>query len=450
MPRNGNKQAPLRLRAEEILEADGVPPEEKLADALEQIIHELQVHQIELELQNEELRNTRNDLEESRLRYMDLYHNAPVGYVVLDGTGTIREANATFAEMVRRDRANILDKPFGEFILPADRGIFFARAKTFFKNPQGKNFELRIHTGTSAPCHVSLKGTLFVRRTSKQEQSGKNELLLTITDITDLKRLEQDNLLLQKQLTSKEKEESLGRMAGAIAHHYNNLLFVILGNIELAMGQASYDELLTQSLMQAMEGTNRAAEISSRMLTYLGLNTKNKIEIDLGQFCRQRLPFALNNNAELSEIYTDFPEQGPLIMANACQIEEILAILLENARESRQDGASIIKLAVSTVRAREISTTHRFPVAWSSPEMDFACLQISDNGCGIDDEHLGRIFDPFFSDKLTGRGMGLPLALGIIRAHKGCVTVESRPGQGTTFNIYLPLINRNQTAPTPR
>ena len=446
MPRQGNIPGPLRRRAEEILEAKGVPPEEKLADALEQIIHELQVHQIELELQNEELRSTRNDLEESRLRYMNLYHNAPVGYVVLDSAGGIREANATFAEMVRRDRAYILGKPFGEFILPADRGIFFARAKTFLKNPQGKNLELRMHTGDPEPCHVSLKGTLLARKID-QEQPEDDELLLTITDITDLKRLEQDNLLLQKQLTSKEKEESLGRMAGAIAHHYNNLLFVILGNIELALGQASYDELLTQSLMQAMEGTNRAAEISSRMLTYLGLNTKNKIEIDLGQFCRQRLPYALDNKAELSEIYTEFPEQGPLIMASTNQIEEILAILLENARESRQDGESIIKLAISTVRAREISTTHRFPVAWSSPDSDFACLQISDNGCGIDEEHLGRIFDPFFSDKLTGRGMGLPLALGIIRAHKGCVTVESRPSQGTTFNIYFPLIRGSQSGP---
>ena len=445
MPRPGKISEPLRRRAEEILEAKGVPPEEKLADALEQIIHELQVHQIELELQNEELRSTRNDLEESRLRYMNLYHNAPVGYVVLDSAGGIREVNATFAEMVRRDRAYILGKPFGEFIHPADRGIFFARAKTFLKNPQGKNLELRIHADDPEPCHVSLKGTLVPRKTS-QEQPEDDELLLTITDITDLKRLEQDNLLLQKQLTSKEKEESLGRMAGAIAHHYNNLLFVILGNIELALGQASYDELLTQSLMQAMEGTNRAAEISSRMLTYLGLNTKNKIEIDLGQFCRQRLPFALDNKAELSEIYTEFPEQGPLVLASTSQIEEILAILLENARESRQDGESVIKLAISTVRAREISTTHRFPVAWSSPDADFACLQISDNGCGIEEEHLGRIFDPFFSDKLTGRGMGLPLALGIIRAHKGCVTVESRLGQGTTFNIYFPLIRSSQSS----
>ena len=108
MTRHEHQQAPLRRRAEEILEAKGVPPEEKLADALEQIIHELQVHQIELELQNEELRSTRNDLEESRLRYMNLYHNAPVGYVVLDSAGGIREVNATFAEMVRRDRAYIL------------------------------------------------------------------------------------------------------------------------------------------------------------------------------------------------------------------------------------------------------------------------------------------------------------------------------------------------------
>jgi PAS domain-containing protein len=129
----------LRKRAEALRHslpdaASEMPP----ADEYRQIIQELQIHQIELELQNEELRNTQRALEESRTRFMQLYHNAPVGYVVLNSAGMITEANATFADMVNRDRARLLGKPFADFLFLEDRAIFLARSKAFFKHPEGK------------------------------------------------------------------------------------------------------------------------------------------------------------------------------------------------------------------------------------------------------------------------------------------------------------------------
>ena len=176
----------LRRRADALLEsaadAFGQPPVEDY----NQVIHELRVQQIELELQNEELRSTQSALEESRARYMQLYHHAPVGYVVLDHSGIISEANATFAGMVNRDRPQLLGKPFSACILADDRPVFLARAKGFFKHPAEKYFELRIDNATTSTRYISLRAT-----PGHHPEGGQpphlEELLLAVTDISDRK-----------------------------------------------------------------------------------------------------------------------------------------------------------------------------------------------------------------------------------------------------------------------
>jgi two-component system, sensor histidine kinase len=565
----------LRKKAEALLEmapnAAGMLP----AASVKELLHELQVHQIELELQNEELRNTRNALEESRSLYMQLYHNAPVGYVVLDKSGVVSKTNVTFANMVHRDRAQILGRHFGDFIHADDRPVFFARSKAFFKNPADKTLELRINTPANAPFYVRLQVARQHHLDEKTSTANDElELLLTVTDITDRvaaekalieseqfarstvdalsaniaildetgriiavnqawrefagasqtdpetiseganyidlchsvqgtqaeaarklangivkvingemdvysqeyachapeknawfsgmvtrfparegkrvvvaheniterKQLETENLNLLRRLNQMEKEDSLGRMAGAIAHHFNNQLFVILGNIELALENAPHDPMLQQSLLYAQEGTNKAAEISGKMLTYLGLTIKDRAKVDLSAICRRILPRIRAIKPDTATLHANFPASGPTIVANENQIEELLDILVENAWESRPDRPCDIHLSIDTAAAADIAAQHRFPLAWKPRETIYACLQVADNGSGIAEEHLERIFDPFYSNKFMGRGMGLPLVLGILRAHKGCVTVTSKTGQGTTIRVYFPLV----------
>ena len=432
----------LRGKAEVMLksvpETAGMLPVENVKE----ILHELQVHQIELELQNEELRHTRQALEESRTRYMRLYHDAPVGYVVLNGSGIITQANTTFSRMLQRDRDKILGRPFSDYLAAEDRQIFLGRAKAFFKNPTNKCLELRLETAASQPCHVSLRAAHSQDATANVgPQQG--ELFLTVTDITNRKQLEEKNLALQHQVDRQEKDESLGRMAGAIAHHFNNLLFVILGNIELALEDAPRFEGLIRSLNHALDGTNRAAEISGRMLTYLGMNTKDKKEVDLSVACRQGLALLLAVKPEKAVIEATFPASGPTIIAELSQVHEILAILAENAWEATERIGGLIRLSISTTTARHIAEKHRYPLAWKPQNGTFACLEVADNGCGIADGELDKIFDPFYTNKFTGRGMGLAMVLGILRAHDGCITADSSPGRGTTFRAYFPLQQRD-------
>jgi CheY-like chemotaxis protein len=128
-----------------------------------------------------------------------------------------------------------------------------------------------------------------------------------------------------------------------------------------------------------------------------------------------------------------------VIAANADQIQQLLTNLVTNAHESLVAGQGTIRLNIQTVASADIVTTHRFPINWLPQDPAYACLEVADGGCGIPGEDHQKLCDPFFSTKFTGRGMGLAVALGIVRAHGGAITVESQPGRGSVFRVYFPL-----------
>jgi CheY-like chemotaxis protein len=131
----------------------------------------------------------------------------------------------------------------------------------------------------------------------------------------------------------------------------------------------------------------------------------------------------------------DLPSPGPVINANANQIQQVLTNLITNAEEA----GGTISLGVKKVLAVEISTNNRFPVDWQSQDNAYACLEVADTGCGIDRNDIEKLFDPFYSTKFTGRGLGLPVVLGIVKTHKGVVTVESEPCRGSTLRVFFPV-----------
>lgn len=266
--------------------------------------------------------------------------------------------------------------------------------------------------------------------------------IISVTrDITDRKRIETDRLEIEAQSQQLQKAESLGRMAGAIAHQFNNQLQAIMGGLELAVEEQSRGKDCMATLDVIMQATHRAAEISRLMLTYIG-KTHVKLEIvDISDVCRRNLPLIQAAIPKRVALETDLPPRGPNAMANADQIQQILTNLVANAWEAYGDGPGIIRLRLKTVAAADIPSAHRFPLDWQPQDNAcYACLEVEDKGAGIAENDIGKIFDPFFSTKFTGRGMGLSVVFGIVRAHNGCIAVESKAGQGARFRIYLPAI----------
>ena len=263
--------------------------------------------------------------------------------------------------------------------------------------------------------------------------------VVTGRDITEQKRLEAMQKNLEIQNRQIQKAESLGRMAAAIAHHFNNQLQAVMMGLQMAMSDLPKNVMAVENLTDAMLSARKAAKVSSLMLTYLGQTAAKYEPLYLCEACQRQLS---NIQADLPKdmvLETDLLTPGPVINANANQIQQVLTNLVTNAWEALGDTRSAIRVAVKTVCAEEIPATNRFPIDYKPQDTDYACLEVTDAGCGIAAEDMDKLFDPFFSTKFTGRGLGLSAVLGIVRAHGGCVTVESQPKRGSVFRVFLPL-----------
>ncbi len=256
---------------------------------------------------------------------------------------------------------------------------------------------------------------------------------------------EEDREKLQDQLSQAQKSESLGRMAGAIAHHFNNQLSVVMGNLEIALKDVPLDAGYRKNLLHAMMAGHKAAAVSRQMLIYLGHALGRNMPADLSDSCRKTLSSITSANPEGMNLVIDFPVSGPTINADPIQIQEVLANLITNAWESISNNQGSIGLTIRTVD--QVPTTKHFPIDWKPQNVPYACLEVSDTGCGIKSMDIEKLFDPFFTTQFIGRGMGLPVVMGIVKAHRGCITVDSEPGRGSTFRIYIPISTEEITLP---
>ncbi len=266
----------------------------------------------------------------------------------------------------------------------------------------------------------------------------QNFMISTVQDITENKRL-------HAQLSQLQKSESLGRMAGAIAHHFNNHLHAVMGNLEMAMDDLPLGVNSNKNLVSALHAARKAADVSRLMLTYLGQTSGKHEPIDLSRACRRSLSLVQTIIPKGVTVNIDFPDSGPVIRANEGQINQALTNLITNAWESISNNQGTISLAIRTVD--QVPDTKRLPIDWQPQEIAYACLEISDTGCGISIKEIEKIFDPFFTSKFTGRGMGLPVVMGIVKAHGGCITVDSEAGCGSIFRMYLSILTEKIPLP---
>jgi len=283
---------------------------------------------------------------------------------------------------------------------------------------------------------VIAERTLQLSEANDKLQRTNEELA---KEIAGHKQAEADKEKLEAQNRQLQKAESLGRMAGAIAHHFNNQLGVVIGNLEMAIDDRPQGAEPVNNLTAAMQAAGKAAEMSRLMLTYLGQTPSKREPLDLSEACRQSLPILRAVMPGKVALETDLSSPGPVISANANQIQQVLTNLATNAWEAVGESRGAIHLNVKTVFPTEIPAVHRFPIGWLPQDHAYACLEVADAGCGIADKDIENLFDPFFSSKFTGRGLGLPVVIGIVRPLNGVVTVESEPGRGSIFRVFIPV-----------
>ncbi len=351
-----------------------------------------------------------------------------------DSDGVFLDCNAMFERLYGAEKKDIIgktdydfvDRELADFFLEHDRKAMVAGNCS---NEEWLTF--------AADGYRGLFDTI---KTPMCNADGKLIGVLGIArNITERKQAEDEKAELEVQNRQLQKAESLGRMAGAVAHHFNNQLQVVMGNLEMALDDQPLGVNSNESLVSAMQGARKAADVSRLMLTYLGQTPSKQEPTDLSEACRQSLTL-LNAAAPKGMILNaDFPSSGPVIRADTNQMHQILTNLINNAWEAISDNRGDIGLTVKTYSHADIPNSKRFPIDWQPQSIPYACLEVSDNGCGISNKDIDKIFDPFFTTKFTGRGLGLPVVMGIVKAHGGGISVESEPGLGSTFRIFLPI-----------
>jgi len=262
---------------------------------------------------------------------------------------------------------------------------------------------------------------------------------IVLSDITGRKQLEVEKEKLEIQNRQFQKSESLGRMAGAIAHSFNNHLTAVMGNLELALEEVPRNKGLFKTLSSSLYAAGQAAVVSRSMLTYLGQAPNKHVPLDLSAFCRKSLTLLSAGIPKGVELKLDLPVPGPAVCADQNQIQQVLASLVTNAWESYGENGGIIRLSMKTVLPADMPAASWVPTGWQPQKLAYACLEVEDAGCGIESKDLDKIFDPFFTTKFAGRGMGLALVMGIVQTHHGGLTVESKPGRGCIVRAYFPL-----------
>lgn len=255
-------------------------------------------------------------------------------------------------------------------------------------------------------------------------------------DITLRKRSEEQAIRLQKT-------ESLKRMAGAIAHHFNNQLTVVMGNLELTLDDLPSDTKNRPNLVAAMQAAHRAAEVSGLMLTYLGQGIGRSQKIDLSEACRRNLPILEAAMPQGIILQTDLLNPGPIALANPSQLQTLLLHLLTNGAEALAEHGGRVRLATGIVtgivQANVLPKGFTMPGEWQPGAGSYAFLEVTDSGCGMSTEEMEKLFDPFYTTKFTGRGLGLSVVLGLVKAWNGAISVLSRKDHGSTFRVLLPL-----------
>jgi PAS domain S-box-containing protein len=533
----------LRKRAEEVLAGQGVA-EAEADPRMQEIVHELLVHQTELEMQNEELRRAQEEIDRARNRYADLYDFAPLGYFIFDRAGLILEANLTGAALLGVDRASLARQPFSVFVERVSRKTFYAHLNAAQRYGRKGICELTIDRRDGTRIEVRLEsapvtdrdGTVSVRTAmsditeskkaegerarlaaaveqaaegiyildphgvieyandafcaifgyEREELKDKNiramqattdrlnheslwstiragerwagrlaetrkdgtvfHLEATVVPIKDSSgkivthvgvcRDITEHLRLEAQLRQSQKLEALGTLTGGIAHDFNNMLAAIIGFTELVVDHVNEGSHDRRHLDRVLQASLRGRELVRQLLAFTRKSEPQRKHVLLSSVIEETEALLRASIPATIEIRVDIKSESGPVLCDPVQIQQVLMNLCTNAADAMRERGGVLEIELSDFA---VLTD---PDILGLRRGSFMRLSVSDTGHGISPDIADRIFDPFLTTKEVGRGTGLGLSVvhGIVRGCDGAITVESPPGEGATFRVYLPQV----------
>jgi PAS domain S-box-containing protein len=279
-----------------------------------------------------------------------------------------------------------------------------------------------------------------------EQQDGTASSLTVLRNESVRKRAEAERERLRHQLFEARKLESLGLLAGGIAHDFNNLLGAILGNAHLTLETLEADHPERPAIAEIQSAAERGALLTRQLLSYAGRAPVERVAVDLSEQAREVAALLRRVLPPDVELRFDLADSLPAVDVDPGQLQQVVMNLLRNAADAVGPTGGQITVRTSLARLERPELAHLVVDAGLEPGV-YVRLDISDDGCGMDAETRERLFDPFYTSKDGGHGLGLPVALGVVRAHGGGIALESETGVGTCFRVYLPASSR---VPEPR
>ena len=355
--------------------------------------------------------------------------------------GLIEEGNARGAGLLGVALVDLSGSLFQHF-LDSEDGLQFA---TFlagvFGSSQPQSCKVRLRSEPPGIHWIQIMA-------AADSAEASSRCCLAFWDISECQQQALERAKEEARMRRAQKVESLAVLAGGVAHDFNNLLTGVLGYADLALSDLSPMALAREHVLQILLSARRAAELTKQMLAYSGQGQLIVQKIPLSAVVKEMVQLVRVSVSKRCEIRYELSEDLPTIDADVEQIRQVIMNLVQNAAEAVGEPGGIITVKTG-VEVCDRSVLAGSFLDDNLPAGAYVYLEVNDSGCGINPEAQDRVFDPFFSTKFLGRGLGLAAVLGIVRGHHGAIQLRSQPGQGSTFRVLLPTVRPPPEPPAP-
>ena len=402
---------------------------DRLEDLVRERTSELEASSERLRQEIIERRKAEEAIRRSEERYRLVVENANEGIAIVQD-GVFRLVNPRLAEFIGYAPEDLISKHFEDFIHPDDRRMVINRhhqRMTGKAVPSTYSFRVIDREGETKWLEIN---------SVKITWEGRPATLNFLADITRRIQMEKDRKKMEAQLFQTQKIEALGTFAGGIAHDLNNILYPIIINIEMLLADTEEGSDIHDTLKQILSAAYRQRDLVKQILAFSRRSEQKMSPVRIAPLVQETLSLLRASLPSTIELRTHIDDVPDTVMGDATQIQQIILNLCKNAAESLKAQKGVIDVCLTRTRLEPVE-----PAQALKPG-DYLKITVQDNGRGIPPNILDRLFEPFFTTKEVGKGigMGLPVAHGIAKKLGGAITVESEPGKGSTFTVYLPAM----------
>ncbi len=377
----------------------------------------------------------RTDANRDEERFRLLIGRAPILAVQgLGADGLVHYWNEASERLYGYSAAEALGRPLLSLIVPDSiqpemRIALHQMAMTGRSLPPA---EVRLRRKDGRPVSVLSSAVVL------QPPGAAPEIYRLDFDLSEREQAEAERLALERRLLHTQNLETIGALAGGVAHDFNNLLTGVLGNLELAAGELEPESATRPLLDDAIAATRLAGSLTQQLLAYAGHARPQHRSVDLNTIVEEHAAVLAVATAGRATLQLDLAKNLPAAEADPAHVAQILINLVTNAAEAITSGGTVeVRTGfVEECPAERLAESRLLEKPAPQP---FVFLEVADTGCGMSAAMAKRVFDPFFSTKFTGRGLGLPVVFGIVRAHRGALFIDSQPGRGCVVRVLLPL-----------